>query len=182
MDGRPQCHVGPARGYLVLRTRPAFCTASDRAKLALPVFGALRRDTNLAFLAKTLGTLLRSGVTLVPALRISSDVTYSPLIRQSVMKATEDVQSGLSLAAALRTSGTSHEVLTGFIEVGESSGKLDEMLLHAAGILESDAKDRVNRLMTLLSPAITAIIGLLVGGLILSVSQAVLSINDLANR
>jgi general secretion pathway protein F len=154
----------------------------DAARLRVPLIGAVQQKTGLVFFAKTLGTLLKSGVPLVAALGISTGVVSNQEMAAAFSKSIEDVKAGRSLTQALKETGLATDTLLGFVEVGENSGKLDEMLLHAAGVLDKEVKENVGRAMSLLTPALTVLIGLAVGGLILSVMQAILSVNDLSVR
>lgn len=154
----------------------------DAARLRVPLIGPVRQMTGLTFFAKTLGTLLKSGVPLVAALGIATDVVSNQAMAAAFAKAIEDVKGGRSLAQSLKETGFATDTLLGFVEVGENSGKLDEMLLHAASVLDKEVKENVGRAMALLTPALTVLIGLAVGGLILSVMQAILSVNDLSVR
>lgn len=154
----------------------------DAARLRVPLIGPVRQMTGLTFFAKTLGTLLKSGVPLVAALGIATDVVSNQAMAAAFAKAIEDVKGGRSLAQSLKETGFATDTLFGFVEVGENSGKLDEMLLHAAAVLDKEVKENVGRAMALLTPALTVLIGLAVGGLILSVMQAILSVNDLSVR
>ena len=148
--------------------------------LHLPLAGPIVRWTNVAMLARTLGTLLHNGVPLVSALALTATVVSSPHFRRSLGEATQAVKEGSKLAAALQASPVYPDVALRFITIGEEASKLDDMLLHLADVADAHCRGRVDALLTLLSPAITILVGAVIGGLILSVMQAVMGVNDLA--
>jgi general secretion pathway protein F len=167
-------------GGIWLARRPRVRQAGGRLLLRLPLVGSITRQTNVAMMARTLGTLLRNGVPLVSALSLSATVVSSPQFRDSILQSAEAVKEGSRLATALRQSQVYPDVALRFITIGEEASKLDEMLLHLADLADSQSQRSIDGLLTMLSPAITLLVGMVIGGLILSVMQAVLSVNDIA--
>lgn len=165
-----------------LMRRERIQLAVDRMILRLPITGAMVSKANTALLAKTLGTLLRNGVALVPALRLTASVVPNRPFSMALVSAAERVREGHRLAAAVSHSPDLPQLLSRFIAIGEEASKLDEMMLHLADISQNDAERHFNRFMTLLPPLLTIVIGVLVGALILSVMQAILSVNQLVVR
>ncbi len=161
---------------------PATRAMIDRANLRLPLLGPFTRDANTSVFARTLGTLLRNGVPLVAGLQISADAVTNREVSAAIRKATEDVKAGSSLSTALRDKGVLSGLSLRFIEVGEEASRLDQMLLHLAELTDNETSRRVDRAMTLLGPAMTIVIGAVIGTLVLAVMQAVLSVNALALR
>ncbi len=164
---------------LALR-RPSVRSAIDDALLALPGIGDLVRRTNVATVARTLGSLLRNGVPLVGALALTQSVASSPRFQRALVNATEAVKEGNKLTASLKQHEAFPDAALRFVAIGEESSKLDEMLLHLADVADADNERQIDNLLTLLTPAITLFVGVFIGGLILSVMQAVLSVNDIA--
>jgi general secretion pathway protein F len=163
----------------VLMRRPAVRTALDRLALALPGISALIRQGSTALFARTLGTLLRNGVSLLPALEIAASVVPSPSVRAAVTEAAERVKEGRRLADALARTGRFSEFALRFVAVGEEASKLDTMLLHLADLSAKETQRSIDRAMTLVSPVLTIGIGALIGGLFVSIVRALLSVNDL---
>ena len=155
-------------------------SAIDRAKLNLPLIGGLVAKSEAATFARTLGSLLRSGVSLLPALQIVRSVSKNRSVVTALTGVVEEVREGAALAAPLERAGVFPAFALRLIAVGEESGRLDEMLLHAARIFEVQVQRQVDRLMSLMTPLLTLIIGLGVGGLLMSVMNAIMSVNDLA--
>ena len=150
--------------------------------LRLPVVGSISRATNVAILGRTLGTLLRHGVALVPALTMTAAALPNRLFAAALYRAAEGVREGRRLGPLLNEALVVPRIAVRFITIGEEASKLDDMLLHLGDVAETDAQRAVERAMTLLTPALTITIGLFVGGLILSVMNAILSVNQLALR
>lgn len=174
--------VAIAAGIRIAWQSPPLRQAFQRTLLRMPFFGPLIRDTNTAVLARTLGTLLRNGVPLVAALQVSANALSNAEIAQAVVSATEDVKAGSTLARALRAKGVFSDMSLRFIEVGEEASRLDQMLLHLADMTETETQRRIDHGMTILGPALTIVIGAVVGTLVLSVMQAVMSVNTLVLR
>jgi general secretion pathway protein F len=158
---------------------PGVRAATDRAALALPGIGALIRQGSTALFARTLGTLLRNGVSLLPALEIAASVVPSPTIRAAIMQAAERVKEGRRLADALAHTGRFSEFALRFVAVGEEASKLDGMLLHLADLSARETQRSIDRAMTLVSPLLTIGVGALIGGLFVFIVQALLSFNAL---
>jgi general secretion pathway protein F len=158
---------------------PSVRAAIDRAALALPGIGPLVRQGSTALFARTLGTLLRNGVSLLPALEIAASVVPSPTIRAAIMQAAERVKEGRRLADALTRTGRFSDFALRFVAVGEEASKLDGMLLHLADLSARETQRSIDRAMTLVSPLLTIGIGALIGGLFVFIVQALLSFNAL---
>ena len=147
---------------------------------ALPIVGQLRRRLVVALAARTLGTLLRNGVALIPALALTAGVSSNAAIKSALETAGQDLEEGGRLSLSLRRSGAIPETTLRFIAIGEEASRLDEMLLHLADVSDADNERQIAALLTLLTPVLTLLIGGFVGAIIVSVIKAVLSINDIA--
>ena len=163
----------------VVMRRPAVRAALDRLALTLPGIGALVQQGNTALFARTLGTLLRNGVSLLPALEIAASVVSSPVVRAAIVEAAERVKEGRRLADALGRTGRFSEFALRFIAVGEEASRLDSMLLHLADLSAKETQRSIDRAMTLVSPILTIGIGAAIGGLFVSIVRALLSVNEL---
>ena len=154
--------------------------AADRILLGLPLAGTLSGEQNFARFSRTLGSLLRTGVPMLPALASARSAVRNRHIGSGLEASLETVRDGQSLGRALLGRPGIPRVALRMIMVGEETGKLDEMLLRTAFVLEQQSQRRIERLMTLLTPALTIAIAGLVGGLMLTVMNAILSVNELA--
>jgi general secretion pathway protein F len=153
--------------------------AIERAALTVPILGLLVRRIQAARLARTLAALLRNGVGLVPALAIVRGVMASRLAAQIVEAAAEKVRAGARLSGALAESGVFPPQLVQLLRLGEETGRLGEMALRAAVIHEDQVQESMQRLVSLLVPVITIVMGLIVAGIVSSLVLAMLSLNDL---
>ncbi len=159
---------------------PAFRRALDRNLLRLPIFGRIIERRETGRLARTLATLIKNGVPIVEAMRISGSVLSNRAIAGAVLDASKAIQQGESLSAPLARSGVLSDLFVRLAAIGEQTGELDVLLIRAADIYDSALARQMQRLASLITPIATVVIGVVVGGLILSVMSALLSINDLA--
>jgi type II secretory pathway component PulF len=150
-----------------LRT-PRGADAWDSLKLRLPLIGSVYRASALGRFARTLGTLARSGVSLLPALRIVEDTIGNRMLARQISQVAEEARGGDSLAAPLRKLGLFPRGVIQMIEVGEETGRLDEMLLKVAEIEERAMRARTKTLISLLAPALILVVGALVGFMVIA--------------
>jgi general secretion pathway protein F len=172
-----------AAGFLLLRRAlrtPTFRRSWDRTVLKLPILGDLVLKTNIERFASMLGTLLMNGVTLPRALLITRDTLSNSVVADAVGEAAARLKEGEQLASRLKQSGLFPALSLDLIRVGEETGSLDAMLLKQAELYEREVKHAVDRLLALLVPLMTVVMGMIVAGLIGSIIVAIFSINDLA--
>lgn len=170
-------------GFLVLHRllqEPNARLAIERAVLRVPILGLLIERAQAARLTRTLGTLLQNGVSLVTALNISRDVLASVIAAKIVDAAILKVKSGDRLASALAIEPFFPLQTIHLLRLGEETGRLGEMALRVASIHDEQVYQTVQRLVSLLVPVITIVMGLLVAGIVGSLLVAMMSLNDLA--
>jgi general secretion pathway protein F len=148
--------------------------------LRIPLFGHLVTMAETGKLARTLASLIGSGVPMLSALKIVGSVAGNAGFSTALNEAAEEVREGRMLSQALRKGGVFPSLMLRLIAIGEETGRLEPMLRHVEKIFESQLQRRVDQMLTLLTPALTIVIGVMVGGLIMSVMSAILSINELA--
>jgi general secretion pathway protein F len=151
------------------RRDPAFQLRFDAWLLQRRLAGALAAKLDTARLARTLGTLLRNGVPLLAALGIARNVLDNRVLAADVEAAAEEVKNGIGLSAALGRGKRFPRLALQMIQVGEESGALDAMLLKAADTFEQDASITLDRLLAALVPAVTLLLALVVGVVIMAV-------------
>jgi type II secretory pathway component PulF len=147
---------------------PEGALAFDKFKLALPVMGSVFRSAALGRFARTLGTLARSGVSLLPALKIVENTIGNRVLAQQIARVAEETRGGDSLAAPLRKLNIFPRTVVQMISVGEESGNLDEMLLKVADIEERHMRARTKTLISLLAPILILVVGALVGFMVIA--------------
>lgn len=140
----------------------------DQFKLKIPLIGGIFRSAALGRFARTLGTLVRSGVSLLPALKIVENTIGNRVLAQAISRVSEDTRGGQSLAAPLRKLGLFPHSVVQMIDVGEETGRLDEMLLKVAAIEERHMRAKTKTLISLLAPALILIVGALVGFMVIA--------------
>ncbi|HEY8072016.1 MAG TPA: type II secretion system F family protein [Methylocystis sp.] len=171
--------------FLFLRAaarRPAWREALDRKFLRIPYVGALNAQYETARFAHTLGSLLKAGVPLLPALECGRSALSNRYLGARIETAIEAVRGGASLSASLGRIDALPRVAPQMISIGEETGKLDAMLLRVGVMFEKQTQRAIERVMGLVTPALTILIALVVGGLIMTVMDAVLGINELATK
>jgi len=116
-----------------------------------------------------LGTLVKSGVSLLPALKIVENTIGNQILAQQVASVAEETRGGDSLAAPLRKLGIFPRTMVQMIDVGEQTGTLDAMLLKVAEIEERQMRARTKILISLLAPALILVVGALVGFIVIAI-------------
>lgn len=164
---------------VVAESRPARL-AFHRALLRVPVLGSVIERRETGRLARTLGTLIRGGVPLVEATRIAALVMTNRAMANQVDDASQRLREGGTLSAPLAGSGLFSALFVRLVALGEQTGQLQTMLFRAADIYDGTLGRQLQRLIGLITPVVTVIIGGAIGILILSVMSALMSINELA--
>jgi type IV pilus assembly protein PilC len=134
----------------------------------LPVVGPALLHGILAQTCRTLGTLYGAGVPVTEALEQTADTIDESRLRLALRVAATEMRGGSSLHRALRATGRFPETLVGMIQIGEESGRLEVMLERAADLHQTDLDRNLERLMSLIEPITMAILGTVVGGLVLA--------------
>lgn len=158
--------AGGLRWYV---RRPEGAEAWDKIKLRLPLMGSLLRAAALGRFARTLGTLVKSGVSLLPALKIVENTIGNRVLARQIALVAEETRGGNSLAAPLRKLGIFPRSVVQMIDVGEETGRLDEMLLKVATIEERHMRARTKTLISLLAPVLILVVGGIVGFVVVAV-------------
>jgi general secretion pathway protein F len=164
-----------------LLQNPAIVARRDRFVLLLPLAGELARKFEIARFARTLGVLLANGVPAPRALALSGATIGNRVIAEAVEQVATRFKEGEGLSAPLSRSGQFPRLALQLIEIGEQTGRLDELLSEVAAIYDDEVEQGVERLTALLAPAITIAMGIVIALIILAVMTAMISINDLAS-
>jgi general secretion pathway protein F len=150
----------------------------DRLKLRLPLVGPLVRYVSVARFARTLATMLASGVPVLTALEIVKKVLNNTVLEKVVEEARDAIREGESIAAPLKRSGQFPSMMVHMVAVGERSGQLETMLENVAGAYERDVDAKVARLTTMLSPMIIVGMALIVVFIVFSILQPILDMQN----
>ena len=159
---------------------PAGRARWDARLLRLPLIGPLTRKLQTARFSRTLATLLASGTHLLPALDIAREIVGNAVMAQALGHVARRVREGEGLAKPLAEAAILPTLATQLIRLGETSGRLEQLLAQVADIYERDVQSTLKRLLTLAEPVIIITIALLVTVIILSVVLMILESNNLA--
>ena len=156
-------------GFTEARKRSqAFHDAVDRTLLRVPVVGPITHKATVARFARTLSTTFAAGVPLIEALDACAGATGNVVYRKAVLQVKEDVATGQQLQFAMRSTGVFPAMALQMTAIGEESGALDAMLGKVATYYEDEVDNLVDGLTSMLEPMIMAILGVLIGGLIIA--------------
>lgn len=163
--------VAPVVGFFVLRqyyrTEQGHLVI-DRLMLKVFVFGPLIRKSAVARFTRTLGTLVSSGVAILDALAITARTAGNKVIEGAIFQARASIASGRTIAEPLIESKVFPPMVCQMIAVGEATGAMDTMLQKIADFYEDEVDNTVANLMSLLEPAVILFLGVVIGGLVVS--------------
>lgn len=172
--------AGLAAALRAMLRRPAARRSFDHAVLRLPLCGGLPREILAARFARMLGMLLVNGVALLPALAIAAEALSNHAAQAAVRAAAESAKTGQGISRALQSTGLFPARLVQLLRLGEETAQLGPLALSAADMFEERTRLALQRLVALLVPAITILMGLAVAGIVSSLLLAMLSLNDAA--
>ncbi len=170
-------------GFLIryVFTSPSYRKFWDAKLVKLPVFGDLLVKHETAKFTSSLGSLLSNGVPVLSALPIAKANLTNSLFLDNISRAMEQFKEGKSLFHTLSMAKLFPSLALQMIKVGEETGELDNMLKRVSEIYEKETSNAMQRLVNLFEPAIIILLGLVIGGIIVSILVGMVSINDLAS-
>lgn len=154
--------------FLSWRRFPAFRHSLEHALLHIPVIGTVLQKVAIARFARTLATTFAAGLPLVEALRLVAGATGNSSYREASLRIRNTLSTGQPLRVAMQTTQLFPSMVLQMVAIGEESGSLEQMLNKIASLYEEDIDNTVNRVSTLIEPAIMLILGGLVGGLVIA--------------
>lgn len=174
--------VAAGFGFARALRNPEFRLSAHAALLRVPVIGRLIRDLHAARLARTLATMLASGLPVLEGLLITAPTVSNEVLRRATQGMAVSIREGGSLSAAMRKAAVFPPILIYMTASGENSGQLEPMLARAAEYLEREFNTFTAVALSLLEPAIIIVMGGLVALIVLSILLPILQINSLALR
>lgn len=141
----------------------------DRVLFRIPAFGTLRKQIILTEFTRTLGLLVGAGISIIDALKITSEAITSKIFRDGVLDAAKQVEKGLPLAVPIAQNPHFPPIMGQMINVGEETGKVDEVLTKVSQYFESESEQGVATLTAAIEPLIMVVLGIGVGILVISV-------------
>jgi type IV pilus assembly protein PilC len=140
----------------------------DKLLLKVPVIGVILNKAAIARYARTLSTMFAAGVPLVEAMTSVAGATGNAIYSETILRIRDEIATGTQLQAAMRNSPLFPNMVIQMVAIGEESGSVDEMLAKIADFYEQEVDNAVDALSSLLEPIIMAILGILVGGLVIA--------------
>ncbi len=153
--------------------------AFDSFILKVPVIGDLLKKVSIAKFARTLATLMRSGVPILDGLEIVAKVSGNKVVEMNLLKAKENIKEGESISSPLEKAKIFPPMVYRMVAVGEQTGELEKMLLKIADFYEEQVNAAVEALTSLMEPMIMVILGTLIGGIVISLFLPVFNLSKL---
>ena len=172
--------IAAVTGFVVWLRQPAQHERFDRWVLRLPGVGPIARKFATSQAARTLATLLSGGIPLVNAIDVAARAIKNRYIARELQVAGQQVREGRSLAIAMSDSGAFSDVAIKMVEVGESTGALQEMLNSLADFYDEEIDTNLGRFITLVEPVLLVVMGLVIAALLLALYMPVFNMGNLS--
>ncbi|HEX3082450.1 MAG TPA: type II secretion system F family protein [Candidatus Saccharimonadia bacterium] len=166
-------------GFFVLRNyiqTESGRAIADNFKLHMPIFGRIYRKVYMARFARTLGTMLSSGIPMLEALRIVKNAIANVHVEAVIEKSMQGVKGGKALSSTLENNETFIRLVPQMIKIGEQSGAIDSMLDRVATYYENEVDEEVKNISTTIEPILMVVLGVTVGGVIAAILLPVYSL------
>ncbi|MBI4753142.1 type II secretion system F family protein [Candidatus Desantisbacteria bacterium] len=155
--------------------------AFDSLLLKIPVFGPLFRKIAVTRFARTLGTLVRSGVSILEALEIVAKTSGNKIVELAVMGARSSIREGERITDPLRECGVFPPMVIQMVSVGEETGALDTMLMKIADYYDREVDSAVSTLASLIEPLMICVLGVIVGGIVICMYLPIFMISTIVS-
>ena len=160
--------VGLVFGIKQIRKHPRGRYYFDRLLLNMPVIGTLLRKIAVGRFTRTLGTLITSGVPILEGLAITAKTSGNAVLEEALMKVRKAIEEGRTIVDPLRECGVFPNMVTQMIGVGEATGAMDNMLQKIADFYEEEVDAATKDMLAMLEPAIIGVLGITIGGIVIS--------------
>jgi type IV pilus assembly protein PilC len=155
-------------GIKQIRKHPRGRYYFDKMLLFIPVIGGLLRKIAVGRFTRTLGTLITSGVPILEGLSITAKTSGNAVLEEALMKVRKAIEEGRTIVDPLRECGVFPNMVTQMIGVGEATGAMDSMLQKIADFYEEEVDAATKDMLAMLEPLIIAVLGVSVGGIVIS--------------
>ncbi|HEV2962271.1 MAG TPA: type II secretion system F family protein [Candidatus Angelobacter sp.] len=155
-------------GIVQLRKDPKWRYIFDKFLLSVPIMGDVLRKIAVARFTRTLGTLITSGVPILEGLAITARTSGNAVLEDALMKVRKAVEEGRTIVDPLKESGVFPNMVTQMIGVGEATGAMDAMLQKIADFYEDEVDSATRNMLTLMEPIMIGFLGIVVGGIVIS--------------
>src|SRR5579862_2943789 len=160
--------VGLVVGIKQIRKHPRGRYYFDKLLLYVPVIGSLLRKIAVGRFTRTLGTLITSGVPILEGLTITAKTSGNAVLEEALLKVRKAIEEGRTIVDPLRECGVFPNMVTQMIGVGEATGAMDSMLQKIADFYEEEVDAATKDMLAMLEPVIIAMLGVSVGGIVIS--------------
>ena len=147
----------------------------DKMLLHMPILGMLLRKIAVARFTRTLGTLITSGVPILEGLSITARTSGNAVLEEALMKVRKAIEEGRTIVDPLKESGVFPNMVTQMIGVGEATGAMDAMLQKIADFYEDEVDAATKDMLAMLEPVIIGILGVSIGGIVISLYMPLFS-------
>ncbi|HXZ31936.1 MAG TPA: type II secretion system F family protein [Terriglobales bacterium] len=162
-------------GLRQMRKNPQAAYYMDYALLTMPIIGILLRKIAVARFTRTLGTLITSGVPILEGLAITARTSGNKVLEEALMKVRKAIEEGRTIVDPLRESGVFPNMVTQMIGVGEATGAMDSMLQKIADFYEDEVDSATKDMLAMLEPIIIGLLGIMIGGIVISLYMPLFS-------
>ncbi|MGC9329361.1 MAG: type II secretion system F family protein, partial [Candidatus Hinthialibacter sp.] len=170
---------GLGYGFHRMRNSPSGKEKLDAFYDKIPMIGPMLIKAQIARFARTMGTLVKSGIPVLQALYLMVDTASSAVLSHSLREVSEKVKKGEGLAGPLKETGFFPPMVTNLIAVGEESGSLDDMLTQVAETYDQEVQHAIKRFITLFEPMVIILMAIGVGGVIFAFLMPILNIGNM---
>ncbi|MGA2413010.1 MAG: type II secretion system F family protein [Candidatus Sulfotelmatobacter sp.] len=160
--------IGLVFGIKQIRKHPRGRYYFDKMLLYIPIIGSLLRKIAVGRFTRTLGTLITSGVPILEGLAITAKTSGNAVLEEALMKVRKAIEEGRTIVDPLRECGVFPNMVTQMIGVGEATGAMDNMLQKIADFYEEEVDAATKDMLAMLEPAIIGVLGVTVGGIVIS--------------
>ena len=152
----------------------------DRKMLEVPLLGNVLRKIEIARFSRTLGMLLRGGAPLLQSMTIVREIINNQSIARMIEPIRSGIKKGEGVAQPMRQSGVFPPLAMHLVEVGEESGRLDDMLIQVADTYDVEVRNGIKRLISFFEPAVILVMGIIIGTIVVSMLMAIFSMSDVS--
>jgi len=162
--------------FKIIRKNKTGAYILDRITLKLPIIGSIASKSAVARMARTLGTLIASGVPILEALTIARDTAGNEVFRRAFDHIHASIREGESMAVPLKETRIVDDLVVNMVDVGEETGALDNMLYKVADVYDEEVTVLVESLVSILEPVMVVVLGLIVGFIVFALFMPLIAL------
>jgi len=172
---------GIVGGWLYYIKTPAGRAFWDAKRIKLPIFGSIAHKICLARFARTMASLVRSGVPILEVLAIVQNTVGNVVMEAAIKTAATDIERGEGISTALSKHPVFPTMIIRMMTAGEQTGKIDAMLERVADFLDEEIENTLNGLTSLIEPLLIVFLGVVVGGIVICMFLPIFKLSDLVS-